>query len=83
MATLPRVPKALVRSHHATLPILPPNATEGQRWRLRRNLVIAIAARAGIPQRHIADVFDLPRSRIAAIVAEIASLGPISRDEYA
>ena len=48
--------------------------TVGQRWRFRRNLVIAVAHREGFSQRMLADVFDLPRSRIAAIIAEVEVL---------
>lgn len=51
----------------------PPKAlTEGQRRRLRRNVVIAAAARQGCSQRLLAEVFDLPRSRISEILAEFA-----------
>ena len=45
--------------------------TVGRRWRLRRNLVIYIANQHGASQRMLADVFDLPHSRIAAIVKEL------------
>ena len=49
--------------------------TVGQRWRLRRNLVIYCAfTQSGFSQRLLADVFDLPRSRIAAIIAEVELL---------
>jgi hypothetical protein len=51
-------------------PPLPPNPTVGQRWRFRRNLVIYVANRQGLSQRLLADVFDLPRSRIAEIISE-------------
>jgi hypothetical protein len=52
-------------------PRLAAGATAGQRWRFRRNLVIYLAHRRnGLSQRLLADVFDLPRSRIAAIVRE-------------
>lgn len=51
-------------------PPLPPNASVGKRWRFRRNLVIYIAHRQGVSQRILADVFDLPRSRIGSIIAE-------------
>ncbi len=47
---------------------LPPNASPGKRWRFRRDLVIYIAHRNGVSQRLLADVFDLPRSWIAAII---------------
>lgn len=46
-------------------------ATVGQRWKLRRNLVIYIASQHGASQRMLADVFDLPHSRIAAILKEL------------
>ena len=46
-------------------------ATVGQRWKLRRNLVIYIASQHGASQRLLADVFDLPHSRIAAILKEL------------
>ena len=51
-------------------PPLPPNASEGKRWRFRRNLVIFVAHRQGLSQRMLADVFDLPRSRIGEIIRE-------------
>lgn len=48
---------------------LPPGASAGRRWRFRRDLVIYLAHRRnGLSQRFLADVFDLPRSRIATIV---------------
>jgi hypothetical protein len=43
--------------------------TVGQRGRIRRDMVIQIAASAGVSQRILAEVFDLPRSRIGVIVA--------------
>jgi hypothetical protein len=51
-----------------TPPPLPPNASLGRRWRFRRDLVIYVSSRSGISQRLLADVFDLPRSRIASII---------------
>lgn len=53
-----------------SVPPLPPDASAGKRWRFRRNVVIYVAHRDGLSQRLLADVFDLPRSRIAAIVNE-------------
>jgi hypothetical protein len=50
------------------MPPLPPNASVGKRWKFRRNVVIYVAYRSGISQRALADVFDLPRSRISTIV---------------
>ena len=48
------------------------DATVGMRWRFRRNLVIFVAFKNGFSQRVLSDVFDLPRSRIAAIIKEIS-----------
>lgn len=44
--------------------------TPGQKWRYRRNVVICLAHEHGLSQRFLADVFDLPRSRVGAIVDE-------------
>lgn len=53
----------------------------GRQWKFRRNLVILIASRAGVSQRMLADVFDLPHSRIAAILKEMrAAYGPAHPD---
>jgi hypothetical protein len=51
-------------------PPLPPNASLGKRWRFRRNLVIYVAHRNGLSQRLLAEVFDLPCSRISTIIHE-------------
>jgi hypothetical protein len=51
-------------------PPLPRNASVGKQWKFRRNVVIYVAYRGGVSQRVLADVFDLPRSRIASIVKE-------------
>ncbi len=51
-------------------PPLPSNATVGMRWRFRRNMVIYVAHREGFSQRLLAEVFDLPRSRISEIIQE-------------
>lgn len=59
-----------VESATLALSALPENATVGRRWKFRRNLVIFIASRNGVSQRLLADVFDLPHSRIAAIIKE-------------
>lgn len=49
--------------------------TAGQRWRFRRNLVIWVAhRRGGVSQRVLADVFDLARSRVKAILDEFDGL---------
>ena len=53
--------------------------TDGQRERWERNTVIQAAARAGIPQRHLARVFNVSHSTIAAIIA--ANLGAVFRDD--
>jgi hypothetical protein len=42
--------------------------TPGRRWKFRRDLVIYLAASRGASQRMLADVFDLPHSRISAIL---------------
>ena len=42
--------------------------TVGRRWRFRRDAVIQVTARAGVPQRVLADVFDLSQARVSAIV---------------
>lgn len=63
----------LDESSEPTLPMLPSNATVGKRWRFRRNVVIFVAHRSGISQRMLADVFDLPRSRIATIIKEFTT----------
>jgi hypothetical protein len=57
-------PNSLVRSG------LPETASVGRRWKFRRNLVIFVASQNGVSQRLLADVFDLPHSRIAAIIKE-------------
>lgn len=55
------------------VPLYPPRKmTPGQRWKWRRNMVIAAASRQGFSQRLLADVFDLPRSRVGEIIAEMA-----------
>jgi hypothetical protein len=55
---------------------LPTNASVGRRWKLRRNLVIYIASQHGASRRLLGDVFDLPHSRISAIIKEF-------REKYA
>ena len=45
--------------------------TTGRRWRQRRNIVIAAAADRKVPQRVLADVFDLSQSRISQIVSAV------------
>jgi len=53
-------------------PPLPRDASVGKRWRFRRNLVIYVAHRQGFSQRMLADVFDLPRSRIGEIINQLS-----------
>ncbi len=68
-----------IRTHRGTAldlpapPPLPPNASAGKKWRFRRDLTIYVASRAGLSQRHLADVFLLPRSRIAEILKDFAA----------
>ncbi len=59
-----------VESAHRPMPRLPENVSLGQRWKFRRNLVIYIASQHGASQRLLGDVFDLPHSRISAIIKE-------------
>jgi hypothetical protein len=61
-------------------PPLPPGASVGKRWRFRRNLVIYAAHRSGLSQRLLADVFDLPRSRIAEIIRDLSRYEPSTPD---
>jgi hypothetical protein len=42
--------------------------TFGRRWKLRRDVLIFVAAEAGFSHRWIADVFDLSRARVRQIV---------------
>ena len=57
---------------HSPRPKLPPDASVGKRWRFRRNTVILVAHLNGISQRTLAEVFDLPRSRVALIIKELS-----------
>ncbi len=59
-----------VESASTSIPALPEHVSVGRRWKFRRNLVIFIASQHGASQRLLADVFDLPHSRIAAIIKE-------------
>jgi hypothetical protein len=54
----------------ATIPSLPSNASVGRRWRFRRNLVIYVAAGAGVSYQHLSQVFDIPRSRVSSILED-------------
>jgi len=73
-AELPRDPALADLPKLASADRLPRGFTPGQRWRFRRNLLIHVAHRQGLSQRFIADVFDLPRSRVAEILKEFAYL---------
>lgn len=64
-----RSPSAGVANFSRLLP--PSGAGVARRWRFRRNVVIFVAHMNGIPQRELAEVFDLPQSRVSAIVREI------------
>ena len=57
------VPRVVPRSGHRRKP-----PTKKQRARMERNAVIAAAHKAGISQRVLSRVFDLPRSVIGEIV---------------
>ena len=70
---MPTVSRRRADDRPGPAPMLPPNASAGKRWRFRRNAVIYVAHRNGLSQRLLADVFDLPRSRIAAIVKEFGT----------
>jgi hypothetical protein len=68
-----KVSRSLISFEQLPLPStppLPPNASIGKRWKFRRNLVIFVGHRNGLSQRLLADVFDLPRSRISAIIKQ-------------
>jgi hypothetical protein len=67
-----------VGGENFSVPALAPNASVSKRWKFRRNAVIYVAHREGFSQRVLADVFDLPRSRIATIIKEFREL---ARDE--
>ena len=54
------------------IPELPANASKAARRRFRRNVVILAAHRAGISERVLADVFGLPRQRVAAIIKKFS-----------
>jgi hypothetical protein len=57
--------------------------TTGQRWRRRRNLVIALAHASGASQRLLAEVFDLPRSSIHEILVSLRAEGEAISDHLA
>jgi DNA-binding transcriptional regulator LsrR (DeoR family) len=47
---------------------LPDWWTVGPEWRDRRDRVIVAAARAGVSQRILSDVFDLSRRRVREVI---------------
>lgn len=55
---------------HSGRPKVPEFPTPGKEWRWKRNLIICLAAHHGSSHRLLAEVFDLPHSRIAAIIKE-------------
>lgn len=56
--------------------------TSGKLWRFRRDLVIYLShTRLGLSQRFLADVFDLPRSRVAVIVKRMGAFEPAGSSE--
>lgn len=72
----------MARREGATIPPpLKPDATAGQKWRFRRNVVIYTAWKAGLSYRFLADVFDLPQSRIGTIIKEFKEFDP-NPDEH-
>jgi hypothetical protein len=52
-----------------------PPSTPLQRWRRKRDLLIYVGSLNGFSQRDLADVFDLPQSRVSRIVRNVAALG--------
>jgi hypothetical protein len=74
MATRMKRPIGVDTAPLPTPPPLPPNASIGRRWRFRRDMVIYISSQSGVSQRMLAEVFDLPRSRIAAIIKDFGGL---------
>ena len=49
---------------------LPTNQHHARVWKFRRDLIIYVARQHGVSERVLADVFDLPTSRIAEIMIE-------------
>jgi hypothetical protein len=70
MQKVARGSMTIARLSLPSTPPLPPNTSIGKRWKFRRNFVIFVAHRNGFSQRLLADVFDLPRSRIASIIKD-------------
>jgi hypothetical protein len=63
----------LPESRRVVADLAPRRQTPGQRRRFLRNQVVLAAHMAGFSQRKLATVFDLPHSRISAIVAEMTA----------
>jgi hypothetical protein len=74
-----RLPRFREDTRSTLIHPLSPNASVGQRWRFRRDVVIYVASRSGISQRSLAEVFDLGRSRIAKILEEFSRIHQPSR----
>lgn len=47
---------------------------DGQKTRLHRNLIIALAVKAGLSHEAVGDAMGLSRSRVTHIIAELESL---------
>jgi hypothetical protein len=62
-------PQSRARTWMPAEPVLPPTANPKSRGRARRDLMIRLFHHHGFSQRVLASVFELPRSRIADIVA--------------
>lgn len=84
---MPKLRRPSTIAEPTALPKLAPlaaNASPGRRWRFRRDLVIYLAHRHnGLSQRFLADVFDLPRSRIAAIIQGFQKYETTDREKLA
>ena len=72
-AELPQDPRLAVLPQLASSPASRADSPRGTPA-FPRSLLIHMAHRQGLSQRFIADVFDLPRSRIAEILKELAFL---------
>lgn len=69
---------AIRRASDSGRRILASPTTDGQRRRLCRNLAIAAGAEAGLSQRELARIFDLPRSRVGEILKEMKEYACLS-----
>ncbi len=79
-AAMSTIPSAQHRPHARVTAAFRASSDEprtiAQRWRFRRDLAMFLAHRAGLSQRILADVFDLPRSRVSVILKEWAEKFP-------